>query len=494
MLPKTRRSAAILAVLLHVSALTASERPPAWPDESHTRQLVEGVLPKTSQQWDGYEFARRGSRGATYIAAGLLWRDGSHDRDAAAAVLRGVLDLQYEDGPDSKLHGVWRRRQGETEHDSNWREFVGCGLILILETFPDRLPADLVGDMRAALLRAAEGAARRNVGATYTNIALMSAFLLDYVGTKEGREDLQQTGREKAEAVHDLFSRHKTFHEYNSPTYYGVDLMALALWREHARSERLRELGRSMEAELWRDIGAFYHADMRNMCGPFVRAYGMDMTKYCALVGLWIALAIDDPALAPWPASGGHHQGERAYGPVFALLRPEVPEEVLPHLRRFTGPRVFERTFRETQATVLIEENLMIGAATLKRRWDQRHPATIYWRPAPKQPVGWVLLTGLNDGVAPVVTDRRLQIRRQSESDEPIQFLVWAPDLDEAAITRDRWDLPGLRVAVEVADGVTLQRVRWIDHPRYGRCLEVRYSTPAEMAESTQAIALRPER
>ncbi|MHC4405199.1 MAG: hypothetical protein ACYTG0_36600 [Planctomycetota bacterium] len=220
MLSKTKRSAAILTALLLVSASTASEGPPAWPDESHTRRVVEGVLPETSQQWDGYEFAQRGSRGATYIAAGLLWRNGPHDREAAAAILRGVLDLQYEDGPDSNLHGVWRRRQGETEHDSNWREFVGCGLILILETFPDRLPADLVREMQAALLRAAEGAARRNVGADYTNIALMSAFLLDYVGTKEGREDLQQAGRAKAEAIYDLFSQHKTFHEYNSPTYY----------------------------------------------------------------------------------------------------------------------------------------------------------------------------------------------------------------------------------------------------------------------------------
>ena len=507
MLPKTRRSAAILTALVFVSASTASGGPPAWPDESYVRQLVEGVLPETSRQWDGYAFAQRGSRGATYVAAGLLWRDGSHDRDAAAAILRGVLDLQYEDGPDSKLHGVWRTRQGETEHDSNWREFVGCGLILILETFPDRLPADLVRDVQAALLRAAEGAARRNVGAGYTNIALMSAFLLDYVGTKQGREDLQQAGREKAEAIYDLFSRHKTFHEYNSPTYYGADLMALALWREHACSERMRELGRSMEADLWRDVGAFYHADLRNLCGPFVRAYGMDMNRYCALVGLWIALAIGLPsegdcpnlppngrALAPWPASGGHHQGERVYGPVFALLRPEVPDDVLPHLRRFTGPRTFERRFGETRATVLIEKNLMMGAATLKRRWDQHHPATIYWRPAPEQPVGWILLTGLNDGVAPVVTDRCLQIRRPSKSDEPIQFLLWAPDLDEAAITPGRWNLPGLCVAVEVADGVTLAHVRWIDHARYDRCLEVSYSTPAEMAGNTPAIALRPER
>ena len=44
----------------------------------------------------------------------------------------------------------------------------------------------------------------------------MSAFLLDYVGTKEGREDLQQAGRDKAKAIYDLFSQHKTFHEYNS--------------------------------------------------------------------------------------------------------------------------------------------------------------------------------------------------------------------------------------------------------------------------------------
>jgi len=281
---------------------------------------------------------------------------------------------------------------------------------------------------------------------------------------------------------------------FSSDPYYGADLMAPALWREHASSERMGQLGRSVDAELWRDVGAFYHADLRNPCGPFVRAYGMDMTGYCALVGLWIALAIGDPAPAPWPASGGHHQGERVYGPVFALLRPEVPEDALPHLRRFTGPRTFERTFGETQATVLIERDLMMGAATLKRRWDQQHPATIYWRPAPEEPLGWILLTGLNDGVAPVVADRCLQLRRQSKSDEPIQFLLRAPDLDEAAATPGRWDLPGLCVAVEVAAGVTLDYVRWIDHPRYGRCLEVGYSTPTEMAGRTQALSLRPER
>jgi len=42
--------------------------------------------------------------------------------------------------------------------------------------------------------------------------------------------------------------------------------------------------------------------------------------------------------------------------------------------------------------------------------------------------------------------------------------------------------------------GVTLDRVQWIDRPRYDRCREVCYSTPAEMAGIIPAIALRPER
>ncbi|MFW6170513.1 MAG: hypothetical protein ACODAD_08485 [Planctomycetota bacterium] len=468
-------------------------KPPAWPRDRYVRQLVQQVLPETSEDWDGYKFAQRGSRGATYIAAGLLWRDGNFDRDAAASVLTGVLDLQYEDGPKSKRYGVWRRRQGESNYDSNWRAFVGCGLILILESFPDRIPTDLVYAINAALLRAAQGSARRDVGAGYTNIALMSAFLLDYVGSHQRRGELQKAGREKAEEIYELFNRHKTFHEYNSPTYYGVNLMALALWREHACSDRMRALGGAMEADLWRDIGMFYHAEMQNLCGPFVRAYGMDMTQYCSLAGLWIALAVGDPASSPWPTTGGRHQGERIYGPVFAILRPQVPADVMPHLKRFVAPRQFERMFGDAKATVRIDKDLMLGGARLRRRWEQHHPATIYWLPGDEPPVGWILLTGLNETIAPEVTDRSMRIRRIGESNEPIQFLLWAPGIDQSAIAADRWKLPGLRVAVERTGDVSLENVRWNEHGRYGRCLEVRYSGAAKNAAIGLDLSLRSE-
>lgn len=494
MLPVPLRISVLLVVVAFCAVPAKPAEPPAWPADAYLQQLVTNVLPDTGPTFDGRQFARRGSRSATYIAAGLLWRDDPGDRTAAADILRGVLDLQYDVEPGSKLYGLWQRHHDETEPDANWREFIGCGLILILEDFRDQLPAELVADTEASLLRAAEGDLDRDVGPKYTNIALMSAFLLDYVGTRQGRPEIGRAGREKAEAIYELFSRHRTFDEYNSPTYYGPDLMALALWRRHAPSERLRELGRLMEADLWRDITAFYHPGMKNMCGPFVRAYGMDMTQYCALTGLWIAMAVGDPSLAPWPSTGGRHQGERAYGPVFALLGVQVPGDVLPELREFGGDRTFAREFGKSRATVHMEADLMMGAAELTRQWDQHHPATIYWQVSPEKPVGWILLTGVNENVAPAVVDRRLEIRRTKASGKPLEFLVFAPGLSESAITPQRWKLPGLDVAVDAIDGMSLFNVKWISHERYGRCLVIEYTTPEIVSFDKPVMVLQPSK
>lgn len=129
----------------------------------------------------------------------------------------------------------------------------------------------------------------------------------------------------------------------------------------------------------------------------------------------------------------------------------------------------------------------------MKRSWDQHHPATIHWLAAPGPPVDWILLTGTNQGVRPAVADRRLRVYRESKSDEPLQWLIFAPGLDEAAITPDCWNLPGLRLAVERAEGVTLHSLRWIEHARYGRCLEILFSVPANMSVGTEILSLRPE-
>jgi len=455
---------------------------------------VEEILPNTTKKWDGYSYAQQDTRGATYIAAGLLWRNGLYDLIAAESILKAVLDLQY-----SEPLGVWKRYQGEPGYDANWREFVGCGLVIILETFSDRLPVHLVDNMKIALLRAAQGALKRNVPPQWTNIALLNAFLLDYVGTIQKREDMQKAGRNKAEGIWTLFSHQKTFNEYNSPTYYGTDLLALALWRKFARSDRMRVLGELMEADLWRDIGTFYNAEMKNMCGPFGRAYGMDMTKYYSLIGLWISLAIsDNPASMPWPVNEGRHSIDRCYAPIFALLKPNIPKNELSDFKYFTGPREFERIVNDQKITVLIHKNLMMGATEIPQglppRWEQYCPATIYWRVSSGRPVGWILLSGDNEqGIISVINKGHLLIRRRSKSKETIRFLIYPPDLAPAIISQVQWALPGLLVKVQSAIGVVLKSVHLIEHKYYGGCLEVLYSVNCDVASDIPLLTLWPQ-
>jgi len=60
-----------------------------------------------------------------------------------------------------------------------------------------------------------------------------------------------------------LFNENGAFEEYNSPTYYGIDLYALALWRLHPPTERFRVWGEQLNADLWHDIARWYHPDGR---------------------------------------------------------------------------------------------------------------------------------------------------------------------------------------------------------------------------------------
>lgn len=299
----------------------------------------------------------------------------------------------------------------------------------------------------------------------------------------------------KAKANFEYFSVHNTFKEYNSPTYYGTDLMALSLWRKYASSKQMQKWGAKMEARLWKDIARFYHAGMKNMSGPFVRSYGMDMTKYCALTGLWIALAIDDPSLAPWPVTGGRGQDERSYGPIFALLGSNVPKKVMPSLLKFTGPRTFKRKFVGAKASVLVEENLMIGAAAIRKRKDeQQHPGTIYWLAEPDQPASWILLSGINDVLRPSVSERGLKICQNHKPVLPVRFLIYSPNLDENSIKEKNWSLPNLNVEVEIAESVTLKQVSWINHRRFGRCLEVLYNVEKAFPKKEAILWLRPQK
>ena len=82
-------------------------------------------------------------------------------------------------------------------------------------------------------------------------------------------------GHALAEEIGDLFRPNLTFSEYNSPTYYGVNLAALRYWGL-SPSVKLRDYGGWMEAELWRDLRPLL--SRRNE--EFLRAVRIDRTGW----------------------------------------------------------------------------------------------------------------------------------------------------------------------------------------------------------------------
>jgi hypothetical protein len=293
----------------------------------------------------------------------------------------------------------------------------------------------------------------------------MDAFLLDFAGRRLGEPGWIAAGETLARQVHALFSASGTFEEYNSPTYYGADLYALALWRGFAGSALLRDLGARMEAALWRDIAGYYHAGLRNVAGPWDRSYGMDMTRYAALLGLWIWLGVGR-ALAPFPDTTQpfEHAFDLCFGPCAALVGTAIPADALAHFQAFQGERQVERVITPPRAaSAWLGENVMLGAEFTgqgREGYFQFHPLTVHWR-ATSGPVGWAKLLHTFP-VDVTASAHSLQLTGRGER----IFRVYSPA--GAQISRERWQLDGLLVTVEGAEmlrGFHVTRARDDAHP-----------------------------
>ena len=397
-------------------------------------------------------------RESGWYALGLLIRDGEHDLERTLRALDVILSHQFDE-PDRPYHGTFLRAPEEPRppaeplewkhYDPNWREFIVTTLAIILLEYEERLPRSLVQKIDAAIPKAVEGALARHLRASYTNIALMNAFMLCFAGDRLGRTVWFEHGENMAREIHRLFKLHNTFEEYNSPTYYGVDLYALALWRKYSTSALLCQLGAEMEALLWTDIAQFYHAGLRNLSGPFDRSYGMDMRRYVALVGEWIWL-ITGKTPAPFPAMDGPfaHVADFCFAPCAAILGVRVPPEVAPHFLAFQGERQVERVISDSPrrvATAWMDQNIMLGAehtSGTKRGYPQFHPSTVYWKIGADD-VGWIRLLH-SDPVDVRASQNHLDISGTGR----LVFRVCARNVRADAIQAGLWQLPDLTVQV----------------------------------------------
>jgi len=396
---------------------------------------------------------------SAWYALGLLQRDGPGDVARAARTIETLCSIQY-DAPGTPWHGTFALMYEMPEpvegavqwvdYDPNWRQFVGTALWLALDGFAARLPPAVAAQAEVAIRRAVEGEPPERVSPDYTNIALMKAWL----DVEAGRVG---PGEALAEAVVERFRRTGAFLEYGSPTYYGVDLYALALWRARSSSPRLRGWGAELEAALWRDIARWYHPGLGNLCGPYARSYGMDMTRYASLLGLWIWHATDAIA-PPFPDLAGpvDHSADVCFGPMVALLGSQVPEDARRALSALPTPPT-QRSVRQIVseesgfvATGWLGSDVMLGAfaGSRARAEGQYHPATAHWR-APDGSVGWLRFVhaGPLDAEA---ADGRIRVTvhdHPRRGAQPTTVLSSHP----GTFAEDSWSFPGITFAVHAA-------------------------------------------
>jgi hypothetical protein len=418
-------------------------------------------------------------RGSVWYALGLLMRNNGDDVPRAVRAIDTVLNYQF-DAPDRVFHGTFLRAPEEPyppadaviwhDYDPNWREFILTTLALILFAYIEQLPQTLIPKIDAAIRKAVAGALARNLSASYTNIALMHAFMLCFAGKRFNESAWFAEGERMARQVYQLFKQHDAFAEYNSPTYYGVDFYALALWRSYpVLSPLLAHLGAEMEATLWRDVAQFYHADLRNLAGPYDRSYGMNMLDYVSVIGAWIRLATNK-TLAPFPNTDQpfEHEHDLGFVPLIAFLGAQIPNDALEHFIAFRGERQIERIIADSPrriVTAWLGKDRMIGGEFTSRtppQSNQLHPATIHWR-IDANHIGWIRLFYL-EPVDARARKNHLEIETTSE----IAFLIHAPGVHLEHITRDAWRLPNLSVSIKT-DAKEFQVLS------RGDCLEVRY-------------------
>jgi hypothetical protein len=205
-----------------------------------------------------------------------------------------------------------------------------------------------------------------------------------------------------------------------------------------------------MEALLWQDIACYYHAGLKNLCGPYDRSYGMDLQKYCSLVGLciWVVFGKED---APFPATDHpfQHTHDFCVAPLISVVGTLVPSEVKSNFEKFQGERRVERQISfEPQriATAWLSDKLMLGAETAsgtRSGHPQYHPLTIHWEIKPGV-IGWLRLRHVK-AVDVVVYPNRIELTGEGN----LTFQICAPEINLANITSKKWELPELTISIE---------------------------------------------
>ncbi|KAI9836025.1 MAG: hypothetical protein M1819_001636 [Sarea resinae] len=433
------------------------------------------------------------TRSSAWYSVGLLARNQGEDVAQAELIIRNTIKGQYKNASEQwygeyqqepeepyvgspaypqKIYGTW---------DANWRGFIATTFIVALEEFGGLISEDTTRLMKESLRIAAIGDSYRiggvendNLYPAYSNPSLMRAFASGWTGRRLNDTNMTAAGEQYAQQVVDLFNRANTLSEFNSGTYTGVSLFALTLWAKYLPSDSImQQYGPKIISYTWEDVAQLWHPDLKNMAGPWDRAYGFDMNRYLSLMALhfWTIIGKEKSSLLPRPEIMSH-SADYAFGPLIAVLadfhRTLVPADVLSRLESFSGEHTFTSSaysppydYQPRNITSWLAPNISIGAETFNetviggpaKNQDTFNPAVIQWATG-KGGIGFISLYATEPALITEVSPYRLSLTYPfGNSSSIFSFIVSTVN---SKPTISGWtDLEGLSVNVSGSINLT---------------------------------------
>lgn len=263
---------------------------------------------------------------------------------------------------------------------------MGNALVVALEEFPHLLSEALIGTLRSSLELNLKSNYTPTQAASGTAYSLTTSFLALWGGknlnlTGSGIDATTQ-GNALAKQVIENFDEYGTIPEYNSAPYLTFTFWPLAMSVRYLGNDT--ELGRrapDLIASIWTSLGAWYHADLKNLAAPISRGFGYDLTKYMHSFGLYL-----------WDMAGHENSPFYQLGPINPIprvtdfansmmtaiysdtLKAHVPADVLAGMKQFSGERLVNATAFVTgkdlavqNITAWLSENITIGAVSFRQ-------------------------------------------------------------------------------------------------------------------------------
>ena len=212
-----------------------------------------------------------------------------------------LAEQMQDRDPESKSYGNfwWSMRDGKVM-DANAVDFSMRGGALIWLKHRDFIPASAGERLERLLTFAIQGCLRHKVPESYSNIAIMNAGDLILLGEALGKPEVADEGYARLDRIF-RYTQTAGVHEYDSPTYSGVDLDGLGLIEAFCQRDSGRAQARALLEFFWTDLALNWFPSAQKLAGANSRTYDYpyglgELDRNFERAG-WLAVSETTPAI-----------------------------------------------------------------------------------------------------------------------------------------------------------------------------------------------------